>query len=253
MKKAKKILTLALSACLLVAITIGATVAYLTDEQSVTNTFTIGNVEIILDEADVYEFGDVIPEPEEGEEPLTFGDPIEGAPRVDKNSYKLFPGHEYTKDPTTHVVAGSEECYVRNLVTVSFDNALSEDILKTSLDGIVIGYSATDWPRNSMTISTDGKSIVYEYRYKETVDASAASANVDLPALFTAIKVPDDFDGNDLAAIAGMKIEVVAQAIQADGFDDADEAWKAFSATPAEPVAPADEEEEDELEDQPPS
>ena len=87
MKKAKKILVLVMSACLLVAVTIGATVAYLTDDDTVTNTFTVGNVQITLDEADVYEFGDLIPEPEEGEEPLTFGDPIKGAKRVKANEY----------------------------------------------------------------------------------------------------------------------------------------------------------------------
>ena len=71
-----------------------------------TNTFTVGKVEIKLDEAKV----------------TADGIPVEGAARVTANSYKLMPGTTYTKDPTVTVLkAGSEESYVRMKVT--FNNA----------------------------------------------------------------------------------------------------------------------------------
>ena len=53
MKKTRKILLMAACAILLVCISVGATVAYLTDMKSVTNTFTVGKVAITLDEKDV--------------------------------------------------------------------------------------------------------------------------------------------------------------------------------------------------------
>ena len=79
--------------------------AYLTSTDTVENTFTVGNVKITLDEAKVN----------------TDGTLVEGAARVKANSYKLLPGHTYTKDPTVTVKAGSESSYVRMKVT--FNNA----------------------------------------------------------------------------------------------------------------------------------
>ena len=92
MKKTRKILLMAACAVLLVCISVGATVAYLTSTDSVTNTFTVGKVAITLDEAQVTEYGVA----------------VEGADRVKTNTYKLIPGHEYKKDPTVHFAAGSE-------------------------------------------------------------------------------------------------------------------------------------------------
>ena len=53
MKKAKKILTLVACAVLLVALSVGATIAYLTASDTVENTFTVGNIQMKMDETDV--------------------------------------------------------------------------------------------------------------------------------------------------------------------------------------------------------
>ena len=100
MKTKSKALLLTLCAVLLVAASVLGTMAYLTSTDTVTNTFTVGKVEIKLDETDVT-------------------NPT--GSRVQANSYKLMPGTTYTKDPTVTVKAGSEESYVRMKVT--FNNA----------------------------------------------------------------------------------------------------------------------------------
>ena len=46
----KKILTAALAVCMLATLVIGASLAYFTDTESKTNTFTVGNVDITLTE-----------------------------------------------------------------------------------------------------------------------------------------------------------------------------------------------------------
>lgn len=46
--------------------------------------------------------------------------------------------------------------------------------------------------------------------------------------MFDAISVPDDVTSDQLATLENFQITVVAEAIQADGFDDADAAWAAF-------------------------
>ena len=118
----KKIVTLCLAAALAVT-AIGGTLAYFTDKTEVTkNTFTVGDVEITLDEAvvDVYGTPDGDKRTEEG------------------NSYKLIPGHKYTKDPVVTIAKGSEPAYVRVFVTfnkmdelkkVFGDNFLPQDFV----------------------------------------------------------------------------------------------------------------------------
>lgn len=90
----KKTLTIALAMLLVAAVSIAGTLAYLTSTSAeVKNTFTVGNVAITLDEKDV-------------------NNSSEDAERVIANEYHLLPGAQYMKDPTVHVAASSEDCYV---------------------------------------------------------------------------------------------------------------------------------------------
>ena len=57
----RKFLLLTSSALLLVSLTVGVTLAYLTDTDEVDNTFTVGNVAITLDEAPIGADGDPLP------------------------------------------------------------------------------------------------------------------------------------------------------------------------------------------------
>ena len=60
MKKVK-VLLLSLCAVLLVAASVLGTLAYLTSQDTVVNTFTVGKVKTTLDEADVHPDGTAIP------------------------------------------------------------------------------------------------------------------------------------------------------------------------------------------------
>lgn len=211
--KKSKVLVMTLCAVLLVATTVLGTMAYLTSEASVVNTFTVGKVEITLDEAKV--------NPD--------GTPVTPAARTDAgNVYHLIPGKTYTKDPTMTVVKGSEESYVRMMVTVTFTEALTDAQLATNLDSIFTGYDATKWSRHDKTVADNKMSITYEYRYNTTVNAKDATDNMPLEPLFTEIAIPIDVDNDDIAILGGMNITVVGHAIQAAGFDNADDAWTAF-------------------------
>lgn len=219
-KNLKKALLAVCCAALLVCVSIGATVAYLTSRtETVVNTFTVGKVEIDLDEAKVNEDGDPIKA-----DGTTVTNPADAA-RVKANNYKLLPGHVYTKDPTVTVKANSEESYVRMKVTVTFGNALTDAQLATDLDSIFTGYDAK-WVRKNKVVSEDRTSITYEYRYNTTV--SAGDADEKLAPLFTKVVVPTNWTNDDLAAFGGIKINIVAEAIQADSFANAEAAWTAF-------------------------
>ena len=72
--------------------------------------------------------------------------------------------------------------------------------------------------------------VRYSLSYNATVDGyvDGVAADVELPALFTKITVPDGISNDDLAKLADLKITVEAHAIQADGFNDAADAWSKF-------------------------
>lgn len=233
MKTRSKALLLSLCAVLLVAASVLGTMAYLTDSETVTNTFTVGQVHLTLDEAKVNPMGQ--PLDENGKAPGEEGyNSDKLAPRWkpttedSEQEYHLLPGHSYTKDPTVTVVAGSEESYVRMMVAVSFKEALTSEQLATNLDSIFAGYKVDKWIREDKIIGDDQKTITYEYRYYTAVDASNATEGVKLEPLFTAINVPGEYTNEQIAFLGGMNITVEAHAIQASGFETVDAAWDAF-------------------------
>ena len=203
--------------------------AYLTSTDTVTNTFTVGKVAITLDEAKVNTDGKPVKVTGEGESATeTIVDNPSDATRVKANSYKLLPGHTYTKDPTVTVLANSEESYVRMAVTATFDNALTDALIAENIDEIFQGYNSAEWNRTSKTVDDAKKVITYVYDYKTTVSTGTDAQK--LPALFTAIKIPGEWKNEQLAAVGNFKIDIVAEAIQKDGFDGAAAAWAAFNA-----------------------
>ena len=205
MRSKNKALLLVLCVVMLVSATAFGTLAYLTDNDQVTNTFTVGNIEIILDEAPVD----------------TNGDATTG-PRVKTNSYKLLPGHEYDKDPTVHVQAGSENCYL--FVTVK--NEISAIEAETTV--------AKQMENKGWKEVTDATGVAADeklYVYATGTDAkTSVAANTDVVVFenfkIDGAKVVNVPDGEtvpagkfDLAAYTGKTIVVTAYAVQVDGFD----------------------------------
>ena len=211
MKKFKALLVVA-CALLLVAASVFGTMAYLTSQDTVTNTFTVGKVAIKLDEAKANSDGSL----------------VEGAARVKANSYKLLPGHTYNKDPMVTVLSGSELSYVKMTVTFSMADKLDAIFAPDGADltSIFNGYNSANWIAKGNTKNATANTRTYEFWYKEAVDAS--DGDVALDALFDSITVPDTITGDQLKSIEGMTITVNAYAIQADGFATAEAAWAAF-------------------------
>ncbi len=210
--KSTRSVVLTLAAIVLIAATVAGTVAYLTaSSEKVENTFTVGNVEITLDEAKVDDDGKAV-SPEQ---------------RVEANRYHLIPGKTYDKDPTVTVKADSEDCYVRVIVTIPQYAALQTVTGNTFLpENYVEGWDPAVWP----CVYADGNGK-YEFRYYQKV--TKADTDTELP-LFTTFKVPGELTGEDLATIFGSATDaqtlcvIEAHAIQAEGFASADEAWTAF-------------------------
>ena len=212
MKTTKKALLLTLCAVLLVAASVLGTMAYLTSNDEVVNTFSVGSVAIKLDEAKANPDGSLVP----------------NAERVKANSYKLIPGHTYNKDPMVTVLKGSESSYIKMTVTFTKAAQLDEIFAPNGADmtRIFNGYDRTNWIAKGNTENAADNTRTYEFWYKETV--GAPDADVALDALFDSITVPGSITNDQLKAIEGMTITVNAYAIQADGFTNAAEAWEKF-------------------------
>ena len=88
----KKLMTV-LALVLVIAMSVAGTVAFLTDTTDpITNTFTVGKVDITLTE--------------------TFNTDTDGDQENDAWQAQLIPGTTYTKDPVVTVTADSEDCWL---------------------------------------------------------------------------------------------------------------------------------------------
>ena len=231
MKTARKAILTVLCVCLVVLASVMGTLAYLTDDDAVTNTFTVGDVKINLDEAPVDENGKAT-----------------DADRVKENDYHLMPGQTYDKDPTVTVLKGSEETYVRMLVTFTYSSQLDAIFAPTGaqMTSIFGGYDPANWQLIDDVEDAAANTRTYEFRYVGSKDqgskagtvAKAEDGDIVLDDLFETITVPGFVDNDQLASLVTLnedgeivdqfKIHVEAHAIQAAGFDSADEAWAAF-------------------------
>ena len=235
MKKSKAIL-LALCALLLVAASVMGTLAYLTSTATVTNTFTVGKVEITLDEAKVNVNGQKLDV--EGDVYDKDGG-VALAPRVQSNDYKLMPGHEYVKDPVIHVAAGSSDCFL----FVKVDNQIADIEGNPTVHAQMVanGWAPVQNLRNVYVyadVNADENGTP-----KVVSTASDKATDVDVFANFTIADdvndemtlptVPGQIDPSintsRLSLYNGSKIIVTAYAVQADGFTDktAAEIWTA--------------------------
>ena len=205
MKTKGKVLILVLCAMLLVVSTVFATVAFLTSTDSVQNTFTFGQVIITLDEAEV----------------TTNGVVVQGADRRHTNDYHLIPGHFYVKDPIVHVDADSETCWL----FIKIDNDLS---------AIIEGKNTVDANDPAETVYTieaqmlkNGWVLIDEQNNVWALNRPA-NAGENIP-VFDSFTIKDDAnvalygttkddEGN---VTGGATIDVIAYAVQMDGFTNA--------------------------------
>lgn len=198
MKTKSKALLMTLCAVLLVAASVLGTMAYLTSTTGpVTNTFSIGKINITLDEAKVDEYG--------------VADTT--AARVTRNAYKLVPGHTYTKDPTVHVTDENSE---NSWIFVKVMNGIAAYEADTK-----IAKQITDNGWTKLT-GVDGVDNVYYREY----DKDSAVKNFVVFDNFTIAQNAETIDG--WANAINANITITAYAIQKDAnLATAADAWRA--------------------------
>ena len=212
----RRILAISMSLVIVAILAIGATLAYFTDTKTATNTFTMGNVNIKLDEENVKN-------PE--------GD------RVSQNEYDVYPGAVVKKDPTVHNV-GANGAYIRATVNVSnwmnlvaayypdFKETFPNEGYKAALNLLVgdlgEGWSVVDVEAGDVfTIGQFDAKFVLKYN-------GVLASGADTTAMFENVTIPAGIDNAN--ANSFKEIKIVAQAMQADGFTSWEAAFAAFDA-----------------------
>ncbi len=212
----KRFVAILLCMTLVALAAIGATFAYLTDTKTVNNTFTMGNVKITLDETDIKN--------------------PNGA-RVTSNEYNVYPGAVVTKDPIVHNT-GKNAAYIRATVNVSnwmnlcaayypdFKETFPNDGYKAALN-LLVGELGEGWSvvgveaGDTFTIGQFDAKFILKYE-------GALAAGADTTAMFQTVTIPTGIDNVNADSFSG--VTVVAQAIQADGFDTWEAAFAAYDA-----------------------
>lgn len=219
----KKILAITLCIAMLAIMLVSGTMAYFTDTQAKTNTFTMGKVDITLDEPNYK--------------------PVDG-------KLKVFPGQTYPKDPTITVAADSENCYLVATVTIN-QSAKLHELYENDTTGVkqdwglslaghgglvsggIAGYAAVPASENNtsgtllgekvfLTYAEEGDNIIYTFYFKDIHHAG------EKEVLFTNVTIPSIINNDDLDG--DLTVTVNAYAIQAVGFDDVYEAYAAYVA-----------------------
>ena len=208
MKTRSKALLLILCAMLLLIASALGTVAYLTVQDTVTNTFSVGKVDATLIEGSA------------GKRSMRARST--GAP-VDENDHILMPGHTYTKDHTIHVDAVSEDSYI----FVKVENGIASYEAASSAEEGGYRTIADQITANGWT-ALESAADVY---YREYTKSSTGS---DF-AVFNTFKIADNANDAESWGSCDAQVVVTAYAVQKDGFDTASAAWMATFGKTVDP------------------
>lgn len=253
----KRFVAILLCMTLVALAAIGATFAYLTSTDSVTNTFTVGNVKIDLIESSLHRenagvangatsdselWSNVNKEGTGNTSKYKAGDTFYTDAQIEANAaeykcenVKLLPGESYHKMPYVKNI-GTENAYIRIRVMIPAD--LDTAILNSSM------YTSTAMNNKEFTMAYDNSGAVEREGVKYNVYTFTridplAAGEMTYWNVWGTIHMDSDTTGEELAEFFGegkayangvFPVLVEADGIQADGFADATAAWAAFDA-----------------------
>lgn len=173
----KKLTAVALIVCMLAIMLVGASLAYFTDTETADNTFTVGSVEIELNEPAWKATGE-------------------------KDAPQVYPGEKLDKDPQVKNI-GENPCLVR--IKVEGLDSLKDYCKEKAADAdkliTIEGLNTTDWKQEGDY-----------YYYLKPLDKDATT-----PALFAGIRMPYSLENLPEGTTNDFGVKVTAEAVQAQG------------------------------------
>lgn len=261
MKKFTKVALSALSLASVAAISIAGTVAYLTDDEKANNVFTVGNVDIAINEYQRNEDGSALEDFEQGKQLM----PIVGSAQADSTSsnmdkWGMPTAGNYGDKIVTVTNTGKSDAYVRiyvakpaALADVKKDGSAdtSDDVLhnnlgnRVDLDGDYTDATGDAWKNNwnwtypavkVFTATIDGQE--YEVAAYDMTDVLKPGEESDAIIAGFYLDAAVDYDDEtgkyvwgdvvlDYDFSKGVTVPVYAQAVQSAGFATAAEAFAA--------------------------
>ena len=252
----KKILVLCLVVALAVTAVVGGTLAYFTDTDKETNTFTVGDVKIDLIEQQRNDNSTKLVPFEQNKNLM----PIVGSAQGEQETVdgvKLPTAKNYVDKIISIKNTGVSKAYVRVFVAVptalqngQTPNAPRYDVLHWNFNGDSCADGQwTDEIVVANPIVIDGVEYkIYSRTYTTALDANEVTATPAYIGFYLDKTVDMNAEGQytvdwgngpeviDYDLSEGVEIPVFAQAIQADGFDSAEAAFAA-SGLPSNPWA----------------
>lgn len=237
MKKMKLYAAVAASTVCIVATGIGMSMAYMTEKDVKINTFTVGDLDLGLEEPDW--------NPEDGD------------------GVNMYPGYTVYKNPTIKNITsdenGEEPCYARMIIsiedeegklitdqesinlikqTIRFDQTYTGTYEDTGTGTLLVqnripGYAfqeLDDIPMiNPVFVQDTSRStenvLVYNYMGEDETGILKIGEEA---ALFTTIAIPTDWNQTHFEKIGDYRLYVTAEAIQASGFESQEDAFLAL-------------------------
>lgn len=194
---ATKTMILVLAVMLIVGCTIGGTLAWLTAKtQTVTNTFTVGDINISLTE--------------------TWNTDTNNDDENDAWQAKLIPGTPYTKDPVVTVKANSEDCYL--FVKFEEINNPSTYLTYTSLLATTEGWT-------KLTGVTGVDNVWYRVVNASATDQSWSLLKDNQVTVKETIVKGNPGTGEVAMPTVQPELKYTAYAVQKDNIADAATAW----------------------------
>ncbi len=199
----KKILVLSLVVSLVAITALGVTLAYFTATRNVTNTFTMGNIDIELAEpkwSSTTQFpGVTAVEPQGG-----WGSAI---------ATPLMPGDVAPKDPQVKNT-GDHPAYILLALESTID-------INSTTDAFVLGNSKLAGNFGGTLLNNDNWYVVHAEAIPGSyttilIYGKTLAKNEVTSAPFTSIGLPTDFTKEDRGDLDGFSIKVTAHAIQVD-------------------------------------
>lgn len=201
MNKKKTVLA---AAILLFMFVIGGAIAYFTDTDQKTNTFTIGSVDITLTE----DAWDALPDTNDNDIPDAAED--------------MMPGESVTKDPLINNVSTKNDAYVFAKVEVPCTTIVAPATTSEELFTYTTNAGWTELSTAAVACTSGGTAThVYYYGTNGTLTTLAKAASSSTPTstsnpLFSTISLRSTLKGNE--GLTGEKqVVVTGYGIQTDG------------------------------------
>ncbi len=258
--KKKTILVAAIAVMLVAALVVGGTLAYFTDKDNATNTFTVGNVKIDLIEQQrqLGEDGNKTTKLEDFHQGQSLY-PIVGSAQGEKDTLGMPTAKNYVDKMVTIQNTGSEKAYIRAYFAIP--SALDDGYETFNAGMNVLHFNFGNKVENGVITSTEGKEwqwthgnkwnyfettidgIQYNVYYADYYQALDAGATTE--QLVQGVYLDKSFDmkadgayafGQKLTLDSGwnwskVSCPVFAVAVQAEGFGSASEAMDAAFGT----------------------